>query len=96
MTKIKITGSEYSDTDLEKKVCSHLLPILEFLEAEGATWDKNAKLYTDKGGAHTLKINMKINFNKVAENFEIPSFIELSEEYHSIICRKCWCDIEGC
>lgn len=93
--KIQINGSEFADTDLKYNVCSHLKKILELLEKNGATWDKNQPLCTDKGGAHSLKLKGKINFKLVHDTFEIPSFIEIAPEYKSIICRRCWCDIEG-
>lgn len=93
--KIKISGSEYSDTNLEGSVCSHLEPILNKLEEHGAKWDKSQKLKTDKGGAYTLKLKTPIDFNLIEDTFEIPHFIEISKEFNSIICRRCWCDIEG-
>lgn len=94
MKKI-IYGSEHADIDLEYDVCSHLKPILLFLEKKCRIVKKNKKLFTDKGGAHTLKIKGKIDMDLINSEFEIPEFIELSTEYHSIICRRCWCDIEG-
>lgn len=93
--KIQISGSEFSDTDLKHDVCSHLRQILKVLEENGATWDKTKPLTTDKGGARSLKLKGKINFKLISDTFELPSFIELSPEYKSIICRRCWCDIEG-
>jgi hypothetical protein len=93
--KIVITGSEFADTDLSHSVCSHLQPLLDYFESKGARWDKGAALYTDRGGAHTLKIKFKIDFDDVRRNFEIPRFIDIAEEHNSIVCRKCWCDIEG-
>lgn len=93
--KRKIEGSEYSDTDLTYFVCSHLQPILRFLDENGAKYDKGQKLQQDKGGAHSFKLRSKIDFHLVEKAFEIPHFIELSPEYKSIICRRCWCDIEG-
>lgn len=93
--KIKIEGSEFSDTNLELNVCSHLEPFLSYFETKGAKWEKQKPLLTDRGGAHTLKIKHKIDFDAVRRDFEIPRFIDLAEEYKSIVCRKCWCDIEG-
>lgn len=93
--KTEIGGSEFADTDLQYNVCSHLTEILDVLKADGATWDKTKPLATDKGGAHSLKLNEKINFRLISKIFEIPSYVELSPEYKSIICRRCWCDIEG-
>lgn len=93
--KQKIEGSEYADTELTYSVCSHLQPILDCLEKNGAEFDKRKKLYTDKGGAHSLKLDSKIDFGLIETNFEIPCFIELSSDYKSVICRRCWCDIEG-
>jgi len=93
--KKKIIGSEYADENLENSVCSHLQPILDLLKENGAILTNGMRLYTDKGGAHTLKLKSKINFNLLRSEFELPNFVELSEEYKSIICRRCWCDIEG-
>lgn len=93
--KRKIVGSEFADTDLKYNICSHLKEILEVLESNGAKWDKTKPLVTDKGGAHTLKLNNKLDLQLIAHTFEIPSHIELSNEYKSVICRRCWCDIEG-
>lgn len=93
--KRKISGSQFSDTNLEYSVCSHLQPILDFLKDHGAVLNEGEKLFTDKGGAHTLKLKSKIDFNALENSFDLPEFIELSRQYNSIICRKCWCDIEG-
>ncbi len=93
--KRQIIGSEFADTNIEHNVCSHLKEILDVLESHGATWDKTKPLSTDKGGAHSLKLNGKLDFRLISKMFEIPSYIELSPEYKSIICRRCWCDIEG-
>lgn len=93
--KIRINGSESADTDLEYNVCSHLREILGVLEMEGISWDKAKPLATDKDGGHSLKLNGKINFQLISERFEVPGYIELLPKYKSVICRRCWCDIEG-
>ncbi len=58
---MKISGSEFSGTDLERNVCSHLKQILRVLEENGAAWDKTKPLTTDKGGAHS---NYRPNINQ--------------------------------
>lgn len=93
MSKIKIKGSEFSDTDLKFSVCSHLLPILDYLVKNGNSWDKGNELFTDKGGTRTLFVHKTIDYSKIEKIFEIPPFIEVNREYKSIICRRCWCDI---
>lgn len=93
--KKKIIGSEYSDTNLNQSVCSHLQPILDVLKKNGALIADDGKMHIDKGGAYTLKLKSKINFSLLRKEFDFPDFIELSEEHGSVICRRCWCDIEG-
>ena len=93
--KRQIKGSDFADTNLEYHVCSHLKEILDVLEKNGASWDKTKPLYTDKGGAHSLKLNGKLDFKLISKIFDVPNYIELSVEYKSIICRRCCCDIEG-
>ncbi len=95
MSKITIRGSEYADEELTVGVCSHLEQVLQYLTGNKFEKYINQASFTDKGGAHTLKINKVINFRDIENKFEIPHYIELSEKYKSIICRKCWCDIEG-
>ncbi len=91
--KIKIQDVDIIHSDLSRSVCLHLQGILSLLEVHGISYDKSLPLYTDKGGAHTLYVDGNIDFDLVKEHFEIPSFIEISQKYQSIICRKCWCDI---
>ncbi|MEW4366633.1 hypothetical protein [Aliikangiella maris] len=93
--KIKIIGSEFFDTNLEYRVCSHLTPILDYLTKDLPDFDKNQKLISDRGCALTLKINFTIDLEELKQIFELPQFIVLSKECNAVVCRKCWCDIEG-
>ena len=92
--KKRIIVSEYSNKNLNQSLCSHLQPVLDVLRENGALIADNGKMHADKGGAYTLKLKSKINFNLLRKEFDLPEFIELSEEYGSVICRRCWCDIE--
>lgn len=91
--KQKIIGSAGPDANLERSVCTHLLPIAGLLWERGLRWDPRGFLHTDKGGAHSLIVDGAIPFDDVEAHFELPSFIEANRRFHSIICRKCWCDI---
>ncbi len=94
MDKREITGSEFSDTNLEYQVCSHLRPILDLLASHGNSYDPSAPLYTDKGGGHTGSVTSHpIDFELIERTFEIPSFIELNRRLRSVVCRRCWCAI---
>ncbi len=51
ITKIQISGSDFSDTDLEHNVCSHLKQILNILEENGAAWHKTTPNHQQRWGA---------------------------------------------
>jgi hypothetical protein len=92
VSKTLIQGSEFSDTNLEYSVCSHLQPILELLSQHGNTFDDSNPLAKTRGGATRL-VAKPIDFGLIEGNFEIPKFIELNRLGRAVICRKCWCDI---
>lgn len=97
MNKLKIVGSEFSDMNLKLSVCSHLKPILEFLERNGNSYDHNTPNFTDKGGGATRFIRESIDFDHLEKVFEIPSFIKLNRDEKAVVCTRCWCVIaEGC
>lgn len=92
MKKRHIEGSEYSDTNLEYSVCSHLQSILEVLEEHGNTFDHSAPLDKSRGGSTRL-VSKPIDFELIERTFEIPEFIEFNNPHRAVICRRCWCDI---
>ena len=94
MTKIKIQGSQYSDADLKRSVCSHLKQILDLLVRNGNSFDESKPLISDpRGGGATLCVVKPINFDLIQQTFEIPAHIELNRNEKAVICRRCWCDI---
>ena len=93
MSKITIQGSKYSDTDLSSSVCSHLEPILDFLEKNGSQYDHVTPMETDKGGGATRRVKGSINFDLIENVFDIPEFIKLNRKEKALFCTRCWCDI---
>lgn len=93
MSKIEINGSEFSDTNLEYSVCSHLQPILERLERNGNGYAHGSPMRTDKGGGATRVVDKQIDFDLVDTIFEIPTFIKVSRDEKAILCTRCWCAI---
>lgn len=93
MNKIKIQGSEFLDTNLEFSVCSHLQPILEFIEKHGSNYDHAAPMYSDKGSGAIRFIAGAIKFDLLERTFEFPAFVELNKKEKTIFCSRCWCGI---
>lgn len=93
MSRIRIQGSEFVDSDLEFSVCSHLQPILEFLETNGNSYDHSAPMYADKGNGPTRFIKGAINFDLLESTFEFPAFIKINPKEKVVFCNRCWCNI---
>lgn len=93
MSKIKIEGSLFSDTNLESSVCTHLQPILAYLEKNGVGYDHATPMFTDKGGGWTRFVEGTIHFDQLESIFEIPSFMKFNRREKAIVCTRCWCDI---
>lgn len=93
MNKIKIQGSEYLDSNLEFSVCSHLQPILEFLEKNGISYDHTVRLYLDKGAGAIRYVRGAIDFDLLESTFEIPAFLDFFRKGKTVFCRRCWCSI---
>jgi hypothetical protein len=93
MEKLSIVGSEFSDTDLEFQVCSHLLPILELLEASGNKYNHSDPLSRDKYSESKRVVEGPIDFHLISETFEIPPFLSLSPTKSTVFCQRCWCSI---
>ena len=92
MSKKSIKGSEFSDINLDRSVCSHLQPILDLLRQHGNIFNDPSPLEKTRGGATRL-VAKPIDFALIEGSFEIPKFIELNRVARAVICRKCWCDI---
>ena len=93
MGKKAIAGSEFSDTDLEYGVCSHLQPILDVLEKHGNTYDHFAPLYRDKYSESKKAVNKAIDFDLIERTFEIPRYMTLGRTDRIVLCQTCWCSI---
>ena len=93
MGKLLIAGSEFSDTDLAFRVCSHLEPILEVLESSGNSYNHYDPLYRDKYSESKLILDRPINFDLIEQTFVIPPFIVLSRSKALVFCKRCWCSI---
>lgn len=93
MSKMRILGSQFSDTDLKVDVCSHLTPILGLLEARGNSYDRSKALYRDKYSEYQKEVSKPIDFDLIEESFEIPNFIVLDRRRKSVLCQTCWCAI---
>jgi hypothetical protein len=93
VSKIKIVGSQFSDTELTTDVCSHLRPILEFLEKRGNSYAHGTSMKTSRDGGATRLVSGTIDFDAIEAAFELPYDLELARQYRAIICRRCWCDI---
>ncbi|HXT00501.1 MAG TPA: hypothetical protein VN915_07480 [Elusimicrobiota bacterium] len=93
MTKIQIKGSEFVDPNLEFSVCSHLQPILEFLEKHGISYDHAVRLYLDKGAGAIRYVKGAIDFDLLESTFEIPAFLDVFRKNKTVFCRRCWCSI---
>lgn len=92
MSKEKIAGSVYSDVNLSNDVCSHLKPILDFLEKIGNSYVKGP-LAIGRDGGRTRFVQKPIDFDSIEIRFEIPEFIKLARNHRGILCSRCWCDI---
>jgi hypothetical protein len=71
----------------------NLLPIVEALVANG-----NVRLdggFVLNQGGWQCRLMDPIDWNVVRDRFELPSNVELSEEYDSILDRLSWCAVEG-
>ena len=93
MSKLKIGGSTFSDTNLETDVCSHLRPILALLVSQGNSYDPSEPLQRDKSSASRRLVNGPLDFQLIEDSFEIPKFIVLAREHGTILCQTCWCAI---
>ena len=94
MSKAQIKGSEFSDTNLEYQVCSHLKPIQDLLTENGNSFSHPSRLIKERDGASIKLLPKPIDFDLVEQSFEIPSFITLGIENNAILCERCWCEIK--
>ena len=93
MDKVRIVGSQFSDTDLTFDVCSHLRPILQVLEEHGNKYDYSAPLYRDKYSEAKRVMERSIDFDLIEDTFLIPHFISLSRRNGAVLCQMCWCSL---
>jgi hypothetical protein len=93
MDKVRIIGSQFSDTDLTFDVCSHLRPILQVLEEHGNKYDHSESLYRDKYSEAKRVMECPLDFDLIEGTFMIPHFISSSRANGAILCQMCWCSI---
>ena len=75
-------------------VCSHLEPIVDFLEKSGAKFDWVTGVIPDKAAGNILLSEGDIDFLLIENNFNIPEYIYLDRSRNLVFCKKCWCAIE--
>ncbi len=91
--KIEIVESPYKPAK-KLSVCSHLEPITQLMENNGAKLDWATGLIPDKAAGNILLSETKIDFNLIEDKVNIPDYINLDPNREIIFCNKCWCAIE--
>lgn len=88
--KQKIRGSEYAD-DASNSICSHLMPIAEWLEERGHAGLSTSKpVRSERGETARVFTESPLQLDEIESAFEIPDFIIVNGEHHQIACRRCW------
>lgn len=91
--KIEIVESPFEPAT-RLSVCSHLVPIVNFLEKCGAEFDWAAGVIPDKAVGNILLSEDDIDFVLIEDNFNIPDYLFLDRFRNMIFCKKCWCVVE--
>lgn len=91
--KINIVESPFKPAT-RRSVCSHLTPIVDFLENDGHKFDWDTGVIPDKAAGNILVAETDIDFKSIEDQFNVPDYLNLDRSRGVIFCNKCWCAIE--